>query len=84
MFDELWILIPLAPFLLAGLAVWTHHQRKMEEKYGHLKKEAGPDADIMREEIKYLKDRVATLEKIATDDRGAIDLQNEIEKLRDR
>jgi len=43
-----------------------------------------PESDRLRDEVKYLKERVAVLEKIATDDRGARDLQNEIEKLRDR
>lgn len=43
-----------------------------------------PDSDRLREEVTYLKERVAVLEKIATDDRGARDLDNEIEKLRDR
>lgn len=43
-----------------------------------------PDSDRLREEVTYLKERVAVLEKIATDDRGARDLENEIEKLRDR
>lgn len=43
-----------------------------------------PEAGKLRDEVKYLKDRVAVLEKIATEDRGARDLENEIEKLRDR
>lgn len=43
-----------------------------------------PEASRLREEVKYLKERVAVLEKIATDDRGARELENEIEKLRDR
>lgn len=43
-----------------------------------------PEADRLRDEVKYLKERVAVLEKIATDDRGARELENEIEKLRDR
>ncbi|PHR16710.1 MAG: hypothetical protein COA41_12985 [Sphingopyxis sp.] len=43
-----------------------------------------PQTERLREEVKYLKERVAVLEKIATDDRGSRDLQNEIEKLRDR
>ncbi|MEP3224599.1 MAG: hypothetical protein ABJO01_01400 [Parasphingorhabdus sp.] len=42
-----------------------------------------PDAGRLREEVKFLKERVAVLEKIATDDRGARELGNEIEKLRD-
>ena len=43
-----------------------------------------PQTERLQEEVKYLKERVAVLEKIATDDRGARDLENEIEKLRDR
>ncbi|MEO9600828.1 hypothetical protein [Parasphingorhabdus sp.] len=43
-----------------------------------------PDSGRLKEEVKYLKERVAVLEKIATDDRGARELENEIEKLRDR
>jgi len=50
----------------------------------NMKSSVDPDADHLREEVKYLKERVAVLEKIATDDRGARDLGNEIEKLRDR
>lgn len=42
------------------------------------------DSEKLRDEVKYLKERVAVLEKIATDDRGAKELTNEIEKLRDR
>ncbi|NCN84686.1 MAG: hypothetical protein GW808_11140 [Sphingomonadales bacterium] len=43
-----------------------------------------PQTERLQEEVKYLKERVAVLEKIATDDRGARELENEIEKLRDR
>ena len=43
-----------------------------------------PEKDRLREEVMTLKERVQVLEKIATDDRGARDLENEIEKLRDR
>lgn len=89
MFDEIWILIPLAPFLLGGLAIWTRHQSKMVDKQKELmllgeRLPQSEDGQRMQEDMKYLKDRVATLEKIATDDRGARDLDNEIEKLRDR
>ena len=43
-----------------------------------------PDSERLREEVTYLKERVQVLEKIATEDRSARDLENEIEKLRDR
>lgn len=41
-----------------------------------------PDADRMREEIKTLKERIAVLERLATDTNGAVALDREIEKLR--
>jgi hypothetical protein len=41
-----------------------------------------PDAARLREEIKALKDRIAVLERLATDNNSAINLDREIEKLR--
>lgn len=41
-----------------------------------------PDAERMREEIRSLKDRIAVLERIATDRSSA--LEHEIEALRSR
>ncbi|MBQ0772954.1 MAG: hypothetical protein KBT59_13990 [Sphingomonadales bacterium] len=84
MFEEIWVLIPLAPFALGGLAIWTRHQSKMAEKYGHLPKGVDADTDRMREEMKYLKERVAVLEQITTDGHSTKQLENEIEQLRDR
>lgn len=41
-----------------------------------------PDAARLRDEVKNLKERIAVLERIATDDRGVKELKDEIEKLR--
>lgn len=41
-----------------------------------------PDTDRMREEIRTLKERIAVLERIATDTSSAVQLDREIEKLR--
>lgn len=41
-----------------------------------------PDTDRLREEVKRLKDRVAVLERLATDSSTA--LEREFEKLRER
>jgi hypothetical protein len=43
-------------------------------------------ADAMRaqEEVRLLKDRVAVLERVITDNHGSIDLERQIEQLRDR
>ena len=81
---EFALLIPLAPFALGALWIWTRHQSKMAEKYGHLPKGIDPDTDRMREELKYLKERVAVLEQITTDGHSTKQLESEIEQLRDR
>jgi prephenate dehydrogenase len=44
--------------------------------------QADPDSARMREEIKMLKDRIAVLERITTDNNSATALDREIEKLR--
>jgi len=31
MVDDIAVFIPLAPFILGGLAIWTRHQRKIAE-----------------------------------------------------
>ncbi|WP_420605650.1 hypothetical protein [Novosphingopyxis sp.] len=43
-----------------------------------------PEADRLRSEVKQLKDRIAVLERVITDERGPRELDREIEKLRDR
>ena len=42
------------------------------------------DTQGMQDEIKALKDRIQVLERIATDDNSANDLNRQIEELRDR
>ena len=42
------------------------------------------DAARLREEIRSLKERIAVLERLATDDNSGARLDREIEKLRDR
>ena len=41
-----------------------------------------PDAERLREEVRTLKERIAVLERLATDTNRAVDLDREIEKLR--
>jgi hypothetical protein len=85
MFDEIWILIPLAPFLLGGYAIWSRNQHKMLEQGNAPQKILNdPDADQMRQEIRILKDRIQVLERIATDNNSANDINRQIEQLRDR
>jgi hypothetical protein len=53
---------------------------KGEEFVGHLQPD--PDAARLRDEIRALKERIAVLERIATD--GSTALDREIEALRER
>lgn len=48
----------------------------------HLPAQPDPEAVRLREEIKALKERIAVLERLATDNTSALD--REIEKLRER
>lgn len=85
MFNEIWILIPLAPFLLGGYAIWSKNRHKeMELGGGQQKMLHDPESDRMREEIRTLKDRINVLERIATDNNSANDINRQIEQLRDR
>ena len=82
-------LIPLAPFMLGGLWIWTRHQAKMIDKQKELlllgeRMPETEESQKMREDMKFLKDRVAVLEQIATDGHSGKQLEHEIEQLRDR
>jgi len=76
--DEIWILIPLAPFILGGFVVWSKHQQKMIEKQSEMTAEKAAQYVAHTERLEA---RVRVLERIATD-RG-VDVADEIEKLRD-
>lgn len=64
----------------------------LRAKYGHGRR-FGPPASVaadegesrrLREEVRTLKERVAVLERLITDERGSRDLSREIEALRSR
>ena len=76
--DAIWILIPLAPFLLGGFAIWSKHQQKMIEKQSEMTAEKAAQYAAQTERLEA---RVRVLERIVTD--KGVDLSDEIEKLRD-
>lgn len=78
MSDTIWILIPLAPFLLGGFAIWSKHQQKMIEKQSELTAEKAAQYAAQTERLEA---RVRVLERIVTD--KEIDVADEIEKLRE-
>ena len=69
---------------IAGVlrAKYKAEQGIVEDANGEPRRLVDPDTGRMREEIKQLKDRIAVLERIATDKSNR--LGDEIEALRDR
>ena len=65
--DALLVLIPLAPFMLGGLAIWTKHQRKTLELQIELAKANNDPMDVdelrlhLSLEPSYLKKEVEDL-----------------------
>jgi len=76
--DSIWILVPLAPFLLAGFIFWSKHQQKMIETQAAMTAEKAAQYAAHTERLEA---RVRVLERIATD--KGVDVAEEIEKLRD-
>jgi len=62
--DTIWILIPLAPFLLAGFIFWSKHQQQMIEKQSEMTAEKAAQYAAHSER---LEQRVRVLERIVTD-----------------
>ena len=81
------MVVAIVAVVVIGKLIKTKIEAKSgyyEDTYGDRKILPNSDAEELRDEVKYLKERVQVLEKIATDDRGGRGLANEIEKLRDR
>lgn len=72
------LLVPLAPFIVGGLWIWTSHQRRVLEHKAKVDAERAERAIAQNER---LEQRVAVLERILTD--RSARLGDEIEKLRD-
>ena len=76
---DLVFLIPLAPFIIAGLAIWSKHQQKMIQLQSAATAEKAAQYAANNSE---LEERVRVLERIITD-RG-YDIATQIEALRDQ
>jgi hypothetical protein len=75
---ELALLIPLAPFLLGGFAIWTRHQSRMHEAQI---KATAENAAQYASHTTELEERLRVLERIITD--KGYDVATQIEALRD-
>lgn len=79
---ELALLIPLAPFILGGFAIWTRHQSKMAEaRISSTAENTAEKAAQYASHVSELEQRVRVLERIVTD--GGYDVATQIEALRD-
>ena len=75
--------------IIAIIMVASIIKARIRAKHGIVEDEDGNqrviddrDSARLRDEVKSLKDRIAVLERLATDDNGARALDREIEKLR--
>lgn len=81
--DIIWVLVPLAPFLMVSFIVWTKHQAKIAEMQVSSTADATAEkAAQYASRVTALEDRVRVLERIVTD-RG-YDVATQIDALRDQ
>jgi uncharacterized protein with GYD domain len=73
------LFIPLAPFLIAALVIWTRHQRQMAEMGVTATAEKAAQYAANNAE---LEERIRVLERIVTD--GSYDVALQIEALKDQ
>ena len=76
------LMIPLAPFILGGIYMWTKHQQKIAEMNIETTAQATAEkAAQYASKVSDLEDRVRVLERIVTD--KGYDVATQIEALRD-
>jgi IS5 family transposase len=78
MSEIIWILVPLAPFLMVSFIVWTRHQAKIAEMQV---KATAEKAAQYASHTTELEERVRVLERIVTD--KGYDVASQIDALRD-
>lgn len=79
MFEEIWVLIPLAPFILGGFVIWSRHKQKELQIMSQSNTEKAAQYAAQNER---LEQRVQVLERIITDKSSS--LSDAIEDLRDK
>lgn len=81
--DIIWVLVPLAPFLMVSFIVWTKHQAKIAEMQVSSTADATAEkAAQYASRVTALEDRVRVLERIVTD--KGYDVATQIDALRDQ
>ncbi len=76
------VIIIVAITAIAGVLKAKYGRHRHHDDVEDVEVGASPDAARLREEVRTLKERIAVLERIATDRTSSLD--HEIERLRDR
>ena len=76
---ELFVLLALIA-VIGSLAIGRQYYTAEDRKRGR----ADPDAERLRDEVRQLKERIQVLERVITDNHQGADLDQRIERLRDR
>jgi broad specificity phosphatase PhoE len=79
---NLWEMIVVVVIIGAFVKMYLARHGITEDRQGNQILRSDPDADRLREEVRALKERLAVLERIATDNNRAADLDREIDRLR--
>jgi hypothetical protein len=86
--DPFTMVVAIIAIITIGKVVSSRHKARhgiIEDGDGNQTRiSADPDSARMREEISMLKERIQVLERIATDNNSASDINRQIEQLRDR
>jgi hypothetical protein len=82
MFDNPFSMVVAIVLIVSIAGVLRAKYGVLRDRHGNERPLRDPEADRLQAELKALKDRVAVLERIATDDSSKLD--REIEALRDR
>ncbi len=86
--DPFTMVVAIIAIITVGKVISSRYKAQngiIEDEDGNQKRiAADPDAAKMRDEITMLKERIQVLERIATDNNSASDINRQIEQLRDR
>jgi hypothetical protein len=73
--------------LVLGIVAIVFVTRLLRDRYRYQASVAPADSDDtarLRDEVRQLHQRIQVLERVITDNHGSVDLDREIERLRDR
>ncbi|MDQ1156835.1 hypothetical protein QE385_001162 [Sphingomonas sp. SORGH_AS 950] len=82
--SQFMVVMIVAIVMIASIFKSKHRRSPGLDIVEHLRGEGARDTQALRGEIQQLKERIQVLERVITDQHKSIDLDREIERLRDR